>query len=990
MRRALPAVLIFGASLASADAPPQAQTEARIAPSAAGALGAWLLVGPFRSATFADKKKTDGAALDLPPPGLDEIDLASPKLGELPPSLASQLDAGAPPGGKRKEPPRWTLASSGEGPVDVKAALKPAEGDVVAYAAGTLHVPRAGKLLLLVGADDGVRVSVDGKVVFSRDEARPFRDDDDLVPLDLAAGDHPLLLKLHQRDGAWMVRVRVVDRLLAPPEGAYLSLPGTTRADAEALAARMSWVSLDRGLAADGYRPKLTVRFPEGTPLGVPLRVKVRLGAGAGPADRTKPAVFDVDAGEVPSDKGELVVTLPAVGAGEAEGRWLGYAVDVAGRAVAPAFYPRAKVREAVARADRWLAAVAGPPPAWLGADSAESVEHLRDRLVSLQAHGDPDVDAELAEATELSAALDLVEKGVDPFAKRTGVLRLAYRSPLDGQLQEYGLYVPPGYRPGSARKWPLVVVLHGLNGRPLAMIRYFFGGDEVARENEWEDRHVASFLDDKKLALDAFVVAPDGHGNTMYRDLGEDDVLRVTDRILARYPIDRDRVTITGPSMGGIGAAAVPLHAPDVFAAAMPLCGYHSYFVRRDILGRPMRPWERAVAEERSNALWAENGSRLPMYVVHGTQDLPVENSQVLIDRYLALKFDVEHEHPNLGHNVWQPTYEELKGAKWLLKHKRDPHPAHLAFKTLSLHHADDAWLHVTELEDLHAWAGVDARAGKKGIVATTSNVSEIRFDRDPKLVEPTVATPVTIDGQTLVAPPTDPAVLHKEAGAWRLGPAQHAGAWKKGDVTGPIRDAFRAPLLFVWGADDPEQARANEEVARAWAAIRFGVHVKYPIVSDAEFFAKNEPVANDRALFLVGSAKSNRVVRALEPDFPIRVDGDAVTIGGQRIAGKQLGAAFIRPNPKRPDRYVVVVEGADAVGTWRSLSLPDLLPDFVVYDAEVAPARGQMLVGAGVVRAAGFFANDWSLPAKLDDPLARTARAPAATERDATPYLP
>jgi len=138
------------------------------------------------------------------------------------------------------------------------------------------------------------------------------------------------------------------------------------------------------------------------------------------------------------------------------------------------------------------------------------------------------------------------------------------------------------------------------------------------------------------------------------------------------------------------------------------------------------------------------------------------------------------------------------------------------------------------------------------------------------------------------------------------------------------------------------------------------------------------------------VGNARSNRVVRALEPELPIRIEGTAVVIGGQRIEGRQLGAAFIRPNPKRPDRYVVVVEGIDALGTWRSLSLPDLLPDFVVYDEQVAPARGQMLLSAGMVRAGGFFENDWGLPARIDDPLAATVRPPAKSEYDATPYLP
>jgi hypothetical protein len=96
------------------------------------------------------------------------------------------------------------------------------------------------------------------------------------------------------------------------------------------------------------------------------------------------------------------------------------------------------------------------------------------------------------------------------------------------------------------------------------------------------------------------------------------------------------------------------------------------------------------------------------------------------------------------------------------------------------------------------------------------------------------------------------------------------------------------------------------------------------------------------------------------------------------------------VRPNPRRPDRYLVVVEGVDALGTWRSLSLPDLLPDFVVWDVDVAPSRGQMLLGPGMLRAGGFFENDWSLPARIDDPLAARPRAGAKSEYDATPYLP
>ena len=109
-------------------------------------------------------------------------------------------------------------------------------------------------------------------------------------------------------------------------------------------------------------------------------------------------------------------------------------------------------------------------------------------------------------------------------------------------------------------------------------------------------------------------MVAPNGHFNTMYRDLGEEDVMQVVRWAMATYPVDPARVTITGPSMGGIGSAACALHYPATFAAAEPLCGYHSYFVRGDIGNARMRPWEKFIAEQRSNVLRAENGMYIPM----------------------------------------------------------------------------------------------------------------------------------------------------------------------------------------------------------------------------------------------------------------------------------------------------------------------------------------------------------------------------------------
>jgi hypothetical protein len=406
-------------------------------------------------------------------------------------------------------------------------------------------------------------------------------------------------------------------------------------------------------------------------------------------------------------------------------------------------------------------------------------------------------------------------------------------------------------------------------------------------------------------------------------------------------------------------------------------LCGYHSYFVRRDMRGRALRPWERLLAEERSSALWAENGQHLPMWIVHGTQDLPVINSDVLIERYEKLKYSIRHDHPDLGHNVWQWTYENLKGIQWLTAQRRDPHPANVRFKTLRTRWGSSAWVTVDELSS-DGWGEIDARVlSRTHVKAETRGISALTLSPGEKLIDATGPVTLKLDGDELSFAPGEALIAHKAGDAWTKGPAPSAEARKRGTVTGPLRDVFHDPLLFVYGKD-PDDARANEETARALARGRYGMDIDYPVMSDEEFFARNEPLANDRALFLVG--RKNRVLAAVEEaaakrgaPLPIRVREGAVEIGKETLTGRELGAAFIHPNPVRRDRYVVVVAGADVPGMLRATSLPDLLPDFVVWDHRVAPARGHLVLGSASVRAAGFFERDWSLPPRFADPLAK-----------------
>jgi predicted esterase len=838
----------------------------------------------------------------------------------------------------------------------VAAALRSKDAEATALAGGILRVSRPFRGYLALAIDDGVAVYLDGKKALDRDEARAPGEDDDLVPLDLAPGDHTLILKLHQRGGAWSLRLRLTDEALAPARGVRVVLPGVEAADA--LAGSLLSVSLDRGLTPAGLAPRVEIGVGAGYPQGVDRHVRIRASVRA-----SRAPLFDVDAGEIPLEPGGPVhsypVLLPAIGADEIGGEGeVAFEVTVGPSSREFTGVARKGLRDVLARAARLTSEIEARPAFLKDPDAAlATVEYLLRRLLGFAGRHDPDAASQLDEARAFDGFLDAIEKKTDPFLATRGARRVAYRSPLDQKPSPFGLYLPPKFDPN--RRYSLVVALHGLNGKPLNMMRWFFGQDDPGRDGEWEDRHPGALPD-----IEGIVVTPMGHFNSLYRYAGEDDVVAVMEWAKKNLPVDLDRVTITGPSMGGTGTAWVAFRYPDRFAAAAPLCGYHSYFLRADMAGKK-RPWELAIAEDRSTVSWAPNGLHLPLYIVHGKRDLPMENSGVLIDRYKALGYSLLEEHPDEGHNVWQPTYEDLKGFRWLAGFKRAAHPSRLVFRTDDLRYDRDAWLRVRRLERSLSWGEVKASMGKKSgegkVEVSTSGVLALSFDRDARLLDEGPVT-VKIDAETLRFEAGEALDVERREGRWEKGiAAPTAGLHKGSRLAGPLRDVHHEPLVVVYGTADPLLARANEQVARWFASIKPGFEIDYPILADTAY----DPAAwKGHAVALIGGPASNLVTRRLDDRLPIHVRPGEVRAGAERFEGDELGAAFVYPNPDNPGHYVAVIAGASVPGTLRAMSLPDLLPDFVVYDRGVARSRGQMILGRGSLLAGGMFDEQWALP--------------------------
>jgi predicted peptidase len=143
--------------------------------------------------------------------------------------------------------------------------------------------------------------------------------------------------------------------------------------------------------------------------------------------------------------------------------------------------------------------------------------------------------------------------------------LELTYRSAIDDTDQPYRLYVPAPYDGKTAL--PLIVALHGTGGTEATLFEKY-GDGAIKRAAE---KH------------GVLLVSPQGRGTTEYYGIGETDVLSVIADVQSRYRVDPDRISITGHSMGGTGAARLALQHPDLFAGAAPLAPAfsHPYLAR-------------------------------------------------------------------------------------------------------------------------------------------------------------------------------------------------------------------------------------------------------------------------------------------------------------------------------------------------------------------------------------------------------------------------
>ena len=151
------------------------------------------------------------------------------------------------------------------------------------------------------------------------------------------------------------------------------------------------------------------------------------------------------------------------------------------------------------------------------------------------------------------SFVLALLAMSTTAFAQAGGRPQISAASidvPGHGPMV-YTIAVPRDLRDGEPR--PLVLALHPGGG---------------SRGGPFLQQIVAPALRD----WGAIIVAPDSPNRRWSVPSAEESVLFLLDDILGKYEIDRDRMLVTGFSMGGAGTWFMATHHPERFTGAIPI----------------------------------------------------------------------------------------------------------------------------------------------------------------------------------------------------------------------------------------------------------------------------------------------------------------------------------------------------------------------------------------------------------------------------------
>lgn len=196
--------------------------------------------------------------------------------------------------------------------------------------------------------------------------------------------------------------------------------------------------------------------------------------------------------------------------------------------------------------------------------------------------------------------------------------------------------------------KYPLVIFLHGSGER----------GHDNEAQLKWGVMNFAT--DENMIRHPALVIAPQCPEKTGWSNFTRNDMrqqptaakpmellIGLIHQLIKTMPVDTNRIYITGLSMGGYGTYDAIERYPNLFAAAVPVCGAGDTSKARSI-------------------------AHIPIWIFHGADD-PAVNPIYSLEMLEALTKAGAHpgftQYPEVGHFSWLGAYSDPLMIEWLFR---------------------------------------------------------------------------------------------------------------------------------------------------------------------------------------------------------------------------------------------------------------------------------------------------------------------------------
>jgi predicted esterase len=436
----------------------------------------------------------------------------------------------------------------------------------------------------------------------------------------------------------------------------------------------------------------------------------------------------------------------------------------------------------------------------------------------------------------------------------------LTFFSDVDDTDQPYALFLPKKFNP--RKKYPLVISLHGAGSNHRLNLRRVFGKSNLQGETDVEaTRYFPEWRD-----VDYIVASPLARGTMGYQGIAERDVYDVLADVRKRFPIDEDRVFLTGLSMGGGGTMWLGLSRPDVWAALAPVC--------------PAPPADTADL--------APNALNVPVHFFQGGADPVVkpDGTQEWAKRLENLGTKVEYtEYPGVGHNSWENAYKDGAIFNWFAQFRRNRYPDRVRFSTSRYKYDSAYWVRIDKLTQ-GTLAGIDAKfTALNRLEITTSGLGAFTLNLagHPKFK---AGRPVetTIDGATLTVPATGSLSFLQGDGGWTAAKYEAPPDAKRRGAEGPVGEAISSRHIYVYGTGgNPSreglQARRDMAAKAAdWSAQRGRLMVFPRVLADKDVRPSDLDSSN---LVLFGTKETNGLIEKFGDRLPIQLNPAAADYG-------------------------------------------------------------------------------------------------------------